>query len=216
MLNQSVNPGGRLLVIGGGYTGQRFARAASARGMAVSLTHRPQPQGEQAADAANRPLAAGGWLVWAFNTGVKLRNQQREAWSAVEVQLKKRHDLVPALVECVKGYRAQEEKVFREVAEARTGNEAGLVRGLRGLLAVAEAYPELKASENFRQLTTQLVAIEDDLQYARRYFNGSVRDFRNFAETFPTVLVAGAFQFVPAEFFEVENVIERAVPEVKT
>ena len=73
-------------------------------------------------------LAAGVWLVWAFNTGVKLRNQQREAWSAVEVQLKKRHDLVPALVECVKGYRAQEEKVFREVAEARTGNEAGLVR----------------------------------------------------------------------------------------
>ncbi|MFZ4682788.1 MAG: LemA family protein [Terrimicrobiaceae bacterium] len=161
-------------------------------------------------------LAAGVWLVWAYNAGVKLRNQQREAWSAVEVQLKKRHDLVPALVECVKGYRAQEEKVFREVAEARTGNEAGLVRGLRGLLAVAEAYPELKASENFRQLTTQLVLIEDDLQYARRYFNGSVRDFRNFAETFPTVLVARAFQFVPAEFFEVENVIERAVPEVKT
>ena len=159
-------------------------------------------------------FAAAIWLAWAFNTGVKLRNQQREAWSAVEVQLKKRHDLVPALVECVKGYRAQEEKVFRDVAEARAGNEQGLVQGLRGLLAVAEAYPELKASENFRQLTTQLVLIEDDLQYARRYFNGAVRDFRNFAESFPTTLVAGAFHFVPAEFFEVENVIERAAPKV--
>jgi type IV pilus assembly protein PilQ len=107
-------------------------------------------------------LAAGGWLVWAFNTGVKLRNQQREAWSAVEVQLKKRHDLVPALVECVKGYRAQEEKVFREVAEARTGNEAGLVRGLRGLLAVAEAY--LKQLDlRQRQVALSLKILDVDL-----------------------------------------------------
>lgn len=161
-------------------------------------------------------LGVLGWILWAYNRGVILRNQQREAWSAVEVQLKKRHDLVPALVECVKGYRDHEVEVFRRVAEERTATDAGVVEGLRGLLAVAEAYPELKASENFRGLTRQLVTIEDDLQYARRYFNGSVRDFRNFAESFPTNLIAAGFRFVPGDFFEVENVIERNVPEVRT
>jgi LemA protein len=154
------------------------------------------------------------WLVWTYNRGVKFRNQQNEAWSAVDVQLKKRHDLVPSLVECVKGYRTHEDKVFRAVAAERGKNEAAFVEGVRGLLAVAEDYPELKASENFRNLTTQLVQIEDDLQYARRYYNGSVRDFRNFAESFPTVIVAASFRFAPGEFFEVENVIERDAPGV--
>lgn len=158
-------------------------------------------------------LVMGSWMAWAYNRGVKLRNQQSEAWSGVDVQLKKRHDLVPPLVDCVKGYKVHEEGLFKNVAEAR--GEAAFVKGMRGLLAVAEAYPELKASENFRQLTSQLVLIEDDLQYARRYYNGAVRDFRNFVESFPTNLVAGAFRFVPGEFFEVENVVERSAPGVK-
>lgn len=157
-----------------------------------------------------------GWVLWTYNRGISLRNRQREAWSAVDVQLKKRHDLVPALVECVKGYRDHESEVFRRLTEERTATESGVVAGLRGLLAVAEAYPELKASENFRGLTRQLVTIEDDLQYARRYFNGSVRDFRNFAESFPTNFVAAVFGFEPGEFFEVENVLERDAPEVRT
>ena len=161
-------------------------------------------------------LAAFFWLLWAYNRGVALRNRQSEAWSAVDVQLKKRHDLVPALVECVRGYRDHETKVFQRLAEERSGAENQRIEGIRGLLAVAEAYPELKASENFRSLTRQLVTIEDDLQYARRYFNGSVRDFRNYAESFPTNLVASGFRFVPGEFFEVENVIERDVPKVVT
>ncbi len=156
--------------------------------------------------------AIGLWLIWSYNRGVKLRNQQNEAWSGVDVQLKKRHSLVPPLVECVKGYRDHESSVFRKVAEAR--NERTLVEGLRELLAVAEAYPNLKASENFRDLTSQLIQIEDDLQYARRYYNGAVRDYRNFAESFPTNLAAQIFRFNPGEFFEVENVTERTAPTI--
>jgi len=90
-----------------------------------------------------------------------------------------------------------------------------VVRKMRGLLAIAESYPDLKAGENFRKLVEQLVTIEDDLQYARRYFNGTVRDFRNLAESFPSNLIAGLFGFRAADFFEVESVLERANPEVR-
>ncbi|MEX1119201.1 MAG: LemA family protein [Terrimicrobiaceae bacterium] len=157
------------------------------------------------------PAALAVWGLWVFNAGVRHRNQQAEAWSGVDVQLKKRHDLVPPLVECVRAYRAHEAGTFEKVA-AR--GESGVVEAMRGLLALAEAYPELKATQNFQQLTAQLVVIEDDLQYARRYYNGSVRDYRNFAESFPTNLLAGFFQFSPGQFFEVENVIERQAPQV--
>ncbi len=152
------------------------------------------------------------FVIVLYNKGVALRNQQSEAWSGVDVQLKKRHDLVPALVECVKGYAGHERGVQEAVTAAR--GEAEVTNGLRRLIAVAEAYPELKASENFRNLSSQLVLIEDDLQYARRYFNGAVRDFRNYAETFPSAFVAAMFQFKPSEFFEVESVFERNAPEV--
>lgn len=158
------------------------------------------------------PAALALWVLWVYNSGVRHRNQQAEAWSGVDVQLKKRHDLVPPLVECVRAYSAHEAETLRGVVAAR--GEAGVVDAMRGLLALAEAYPELKATQNFQQLTTQLVLIEDDLQFARRYFNGSVRDFRNFAESFPANLVVGIFKFSPDEFFEVENVIERKAPQV--
>ncbi len=156
--------------------------------------------------------ASGFWLLLTFNRLVRVRNEQAEAWSGVDVQLKKRSDLVPPLVECVRGYTTHEASTFNSVTLAR--NQTDLVQTMRSLIALAESYPELKAAENFRQLTAQLVAIEDDLQFARRYYNGTVRDFRNLAESFPSNLVASAFQFQPREFFEVESVIERANPKV--
>jgi LemA protein len=158
-------------------------------------------------------FALAVWALAAFNRGIKLKNQQAEAWSGVDVQLKKRHDLVPPLAESVRAYSAHESGVFHDVAHTRSEGET--VKTMRKLIALAESYPDLKASEGFRQLMSQLVIIEDDLQYARRYFNGSVRDFRNFCESFPTLLIAKFFHFQPGDFFEVENVLERNVPDVK-
>ena len=153
------------------------------------------------------------WAAWAYNSLVQARNQQAEAWSGVDVQLKKRSDLVPPLVECVSAYQKHEAQVFRDTSTARSPSD--VTREIRGLLAVAEAFPDLKAAENFRKLMGQLVTIEDDLQYARRYYNGSVRDYRNLAESFPSNLIAGIFGFQAGEFFEVESSLERAAPEVK-
>ena len=158
-------------------------------------------------------LAIFGWAAWAYNRLVQARNQQAEAWSGVDVQLKKRSDLVPPLVECVSAYRTHEAQTLRDTASAR--EPADVTRELRSLLAVAEAYPELKAAENFRKLMGQLVTIEDDLQYARRYYNGSVRDYRNLSESFPSNLIAGIFGFQAGAFFEVESALERSAPGVK-
>jgi LemA protein len=165
------------------------------------------------------------WAVWIFNRMVRARNQQQEAWSGIDVQLRKRHDLVPSLVEIVRGYSAHEKNVLVEVTEARgaaMGNpnrtdaaERDLTSGLRGLFALAENYPQLKADRNFQQLSSQLVEIEEQLQFARRYYNGSVRDFRNLAQTFPQNIVAKLFGFQPAEFFEVECATERQSPKVE-
>ncbi|GAB4164446.1 MAG: LemA family protein [Terrimicrobiaceae bacterium] len=152
-----------------------------------------------------------GWGIWTFNRLVRARNRQSEAWSGVDVQLRKRAELVPRLVECVAAYRSHEAEVFSAAAAARTPD--GVAAGLRGLLAVVEDYPELKAAENFRQLMDQLVLVEDDLQYARRYFNGAVRDLRNLCESFPSNLVAWAFGFRGGEFFEVDDVLARKAPE---
>jgi LemA protein len=153
------------------------------------------------------------WAAWAYNRLVAARNQQAEAWSGVDVQLKKRSDLVPPLVECVSAYQKHEAHVFRDATTARQPSD--VTSEIRSLLAVAEAYPELKAAENFRKLMSQLVTIEDDLQYARRYYNGSVRDYRNLAESFPTNVIAGIFGFQAGAFFEVESALERSTPEVK-
>lgn len=164
---------------------------------------------------------------WVYNRLVALRNQLREAWSGVDVQLKRRHDLIPNLVECVKGYRTHEQNVLEAVARERglaqtaqgipgtSAAENGLTQNLRSLFAIAEAYPDLKADKNFRQLSATLVDVENDIQFARRYYNGSVRDLNNLVQTFPSLLVARGFKFTPAEFFEIETATERTAPEVK-
>lgn len=165
-------------------------------------------------------------FAWIYNRLVKARNQMREGWSGIEVQLKRRHDLVPALVECVKGYQSHEEELLESVVRERTdaqaargaadvgGIEKALGRDLGKVVALAEAYPDLKADEAFRGLMTDLVEIEDQLQYARRYYNGSVRDLNNAIESFPTNLVAGKFSFELGEFFEVESASERLSPDL--
>lgn len=172
-------------------------------------------------------VVAGGYTLWIFNRLVSLRNQLREAWSGVDVQLKRRHDLIPNLVECVKGYRTHEQNVLEAVARERgaaqmaqgvpgtSAAENSLTQNLRSLFAIAEAYPDLKADKNFRQLSATLVEVENDIQFARRYYNGSVRDLNNLVQTFPSLLVARGFKFAPADFFEIETATERKVPEVK-
>jgi len=167
------------------------------------------------------------WLLWSFNRFVRQRNLLREAWSGIDVQLKRRHDLVPALVECVQGYRVHERSVLEHMAEVRSQAQSAqgttqtsdaentLSQSLRSLFALAEAYPDLKADQSFRQLGDNLVAIEEQLQYARRYYNGVVRDFNTRVESFPSQIVAMLFGFQSAEFFEVESALERNAPEVR-
>ena len=169
-------------------------------------------------------LAYGGWV---FNRLITLRNRLWEAWSDVDVQLKRRHDLVPNLVECVKAYRGYEQSLLESLARSRSVAQAAqgvastgaveneLTKGLRSLFAVVEAYPDLKADRNFRQLSASLVEIEDTLQYARRYYNGTVRDLNNLIQSFPSMTVASLCRFQSAEFFEVESAVERQAPQVK-
>jgi LemA protein len=172
-------------------------------------------------------VAAVAYTVWTYNRLVGLKNQLREAWSGVDVQLKRRHDLIPNLVECVKGYRTHEREVLESVARERSAAQTAqgisgtstaenhLTQQLRSLFAVAEAYPELKADQNFRQLSDSLVAVENDIQFARRYYNGSVRDLNNLVQTFPSLLVARGFRFGGEEFFEIETTNERSAPAVR-
>jgi len=172
-------------------------------------------------------ILAAGWAGFTFNRFIRQRNWMLEAWSGVDVQLKRRYDLVPRLVECVKAYRDFEASVLESLAAARanagvakdvseTGKvENGVTQTLRSLLAVAEAYPDLKASRNFQDLSAALIDTEDQLQYARRYYNGTVRDYAILAESFPSSIVAGIFGFRPDGYFEVESSTERQAPEVK-
>jgi LemA protein len=165
-----------------------------------------------------------GWSVWAYNHFVQLRNQVAEAWAGIDVQLQRRYDLVPGLVATVKGYMKHESGVLERVTRLRgnpemgvglrAGEESGLSRSIGRLFALAEEYPDLKASEGFRQLHASLVEIEEQLQYARRYYNGSVRDNNNFVEGFPSLLVARLFGFRLAEFFEIELASQRQAPTV--
>lgn len=166
------------------------------------------------------------WIIFVFNRLVSHRNRMREGWSGVEVQLKRRHDLIPRLVEVVSAYGHHERSTLEGVMEKRAGAvaakgageaadaERGLGEGVGNLIAVAEAYPDLKADEVFRDLMTELVATEDELQYARRYYNGAVRELNNAAGVFPSNLVAGLLGFQEGKFFEVEKAIEREVPKV--
>lgn len=168
--------------------------------------------------------AVAGWGIWTYNRLVRLRNQVEEAWAGIDVQLLRRYDLVPNLVAAVKGYKEHETRALERVAELRahrdmpTGRrgdrESGLSRSIARLFALAEAYPDLKAGETFRQLHDSLVEIEDHLQYARRYYNGSARDNNNLVQGFPSLLVARLFGFEEAEFFEVELASQRETPRV--
>ena len=164
------------------------------------------------------------WAVWTYNRLVRLRNQVDEAWAGIDVQLQRRHELVPNLVATVKGYMQHESGVLERVTrlrgdpemkrEERASQESGLSRSIGRLFALAEDYPELKASEGFSQLHESLVEIEEQLQYSRRYYNGSVRDNNNLVEGFPSMLIAQSFSFRPAVFFEIELASQRAAPDI--
>jgi LemA protein len=167
------------------------------------------------------------WLVGTFNGLIRLRNRVSEAWSDIDVQLKRRHDLIPNLIETVKGYAKHEEGVFSRVTEARAramqatspqdlGKAENMLTGaLKSLFAVAENYPELKASENFAKLQDELSDTENKIQAARRFYNGQVRDFNTRLQVFPTNMIGNTMGFKPTEFFEIDQEAERKTPEVK-
>ena len=159
-------------------------------------------------------VALLAWGVFAFNRLVRLRNQWRTAWADIDVQLQRRHDLVPQLVASVKGYARHESALLEAVTALRSQAltlsgpkqlgeiEDALEQGLGRLLALREAYPDLKASANFMQLHQELVEVEEHLQYARRFYNGAVRDYNTAIQRVPDVLVARGFGFADAEFFQ--------------
>ncbi|MFZ5907858.1 MAG: LemA family protein [Nitrospirota bacterium] len=162
-------------------------------------------------------IALISYVVVLYNKLVRFRNTVQSSWSDIDVQLKKRYDLVPNLVETVKGYATHEKTTFENVTKARSmamhaatpadkaKAENFLSETLKSLFALAEAYPDLKANANFMQLQTQLKELEDNIEYARRYYNAVVRDFNITIESFPSNLVASAFSFKQAEFFELES-----------
>ena len=162
-----------------------------------------------------------------YNALVQLKVRADSAWSDIDVQLKRRHDLIPNLVETVKGYATHEKGTFENVAKyrsaamaAQTPEERGQAEGaltmaLRGLLAVAEAYPQLQASEQFKSLQNSLSSLEDALQNSRRYYNAVVRDLNTKIQSFPTNIIAGMFHFQMRQFFEITEPTERNVPAVK-
>lgn len=172
-------------------------------------------------------LVLAGWLVAIYNGLVRKRNLVQEGWSGIDVQLKRRADLIPNLVETVKGYAGHEREALERVTELRAqslqakapaekGRVEGMLSGALGnLLAVAENYPDLKASQNFAELQTSLAEVEEQVQFARRYYNGAVRDLNIAVESFPSNLIANAFGFKQAEFFELADPGDRAVPQVK-
>lgn len=169
---------------------------------------------------------AGVWLVVTYNALVRSRNKVDEAWSGIDVQLKRRHDLVPNLVSTVKGYAAHERDTLEAVTDARCAAvaardpesvghaEAKLTAALGAVNALAEAYPQLRAADNFQSLQAELAAIEDEIQAARRIYNSNVEHFNTRTQSFPALLVAGAMRFSPRAFFALESPAERAVPQV--
>jgi LemA protein len=172
-------------------------------------------------------LVLGLIIAGMYNSLVQLKVRSDSAWSDIDVQLKRRHDLIPNLVETVKGYAAHEKGTFENVAkyrsaamaatstEDRAQAEGALTQALRGLLAVAEAYPQLQASQQFQSLQNSLNEIENALQNARRYYNAVVRDLNTRIQSFPTNIIAGMFNFKERQFFEITEPAERNVPAVK-
>ena len=168
-------------------------------------------------------------LAYLYNRLVAGRNRTQEAWSGIDVELKRRHDLAPNLVETVRGYAAHERGTLDEVTKARTSAESAagtgdpaamgsaegaLTQALHQLFAVAESYPDLKAVATFQELQQQLVEAEDKIEFSRRFYNGNVRDYNTSLQTLPASLIAGALGFKPFEFFQ-PNAIDREVPPVR-
>lgn len=157
------------------------------------------------------------WLIGVYNGLIKLKNRVDEAWSDIDVQLKRRYDLIPNLVNTVKGYAAHEKELFEKVTQARTAAmgaqtpadkeqaENMLSGTLKSLFAVAENYPDLKANQNFLELQRELTDTEDKIQASRRFYNGNVRDFNTKIQIFPNNLIAGMLNFAKREFFEAEE-----------
>jgi len=167
------------------------------------------------------------WFAFAYNRLVRDLNRTREAWSGIDVQLKLRHDLLPNLVEVVRGYAKHEREALESVTAARCAAQAEndlaalareenrLTQRLHSLFALAESYPQLLADRSFADLHERLVAIEERLQMARRYYNGAVRDYNTRTESFPSNLVARLHGFEPREFFLLASATERVAPEVE-
>jgi LemA protein len=163
----------------------------------------------------------GLFLVGAYNGMVRARNKVDEAWSGIDVQLKRRHDLIPNLVETVKGYAAHERETFQAVTDARAramsasgpaqagAAEGMLSQALGRLFAVAEAYPQLRATENFQQLQAELTNTEDQIAAARRIYNGNVQSYNTRIQVFPNSIIAGMGGFTPREYFEIEDAADR-------
>jgi LemA protein len=174
-------------------------------------------------------VVSGGILyaIGLYNKLVRNKNMVAEGWSGIEVQLKRRSNLIPNLIETVKGYMAHEAGLLSEIVNLRSESketrsvseksriESALTRSLGNLLALAEAYPDLKASRNFLDLQDDLSQIENEIQMARRYYNGTVRNLNISIESFPSNLIAERFRFGKADFFDIEDAAEREVPEVK-
>jgi LemA protein len=166
-------------------------------------------------------------VIVLYNRLVRLRNRAENSWAQVDVQLKKRYDLIPNLVETVKGYAAHEKATFEEVTRARTAAQQAktiqeqaeaenmLTAAIGRLFAVAEAYPELRATENFQQLQAELADVEQNIAVARQIYNDAVLSYDNALETVPTNFVAGMFNFEPRAYFEIEDPAAREAPRVQ-
>ena len=164
------------------------------------------------------------WFVLIYNSLISQKNIVKEAWSGIDVQLKRRYDLIPNVVDTVKSYSSYEKSLLQDITNLRTRTmqlntpaekaspESELSGLLKNLLAVVENYPDLKANQNFLKLQEQLTEVEDQIQYARRYYNGAVRDYNTRVQSFPSNLIASLFGFKEAEFFGITLATERETP----
>lgn len=167
-----------------------------------------------------------GYLIAVYNSLISNKNMVAEGWSGIDVQLRRRADLIPNLIETVKGYASHEDKLFRDIAELRAKSIAGgsvadqsavgqaMSAALGRVFAIAEAYPNLKADANFRDLQDKLSGIEDEIQLSRRYYNGTVRNFNTKIESFPSNIIANHYHFTKADFFDIGDAAAREVPKV--
>jgi LemA protein len=166
------------------------------------------------------------WVIGMYNGLVRLRNAVKNAWSQIDVQLKRRHDLIPNLIETVKGYMQHERQTLENITKARNlamqasgvgekgQAESQLSQALSSFYVVVENYPDLKANQNFLALQEELTSTENKIGFSRQAYNDSAMQLNNKIEMFPSNIVAGMFNFKPAEFFEIEDAAERAVPKV--